>query len=114
MKKKGIFSVLTVFAGGVTGGLVFLAAIQAHDRVLFSGNINFTVFFIMMIFSGAVNYFLWQFFSAYFAGIFRSDPEKEMIETGFIFSLPALPILIMPFFFLFYTKLAAVQLKVVG
>jgi hypothetical protein len=113
MKKSLVLTAVIALSGGVAGVIFFLAASHLNDRAL-SGGLNLVFLFLSIVLFSILFPLAWLLFSAYFIKTFNSDPGKTMKETGLIFMAPLPAAAGLVPLMLFYGRLAALKLKVVG
>lgn len=113
MKKRLFATAAIALSGGITGAVFFLAVSHLNDRLL-SGGINYVLLFVSIVFFSVLFPAGWLLFSAMFIKIFSEEPGRAMKETGIIFMTPAAAAAGLAVLVLFYARLAALKLKVVG
>lgn len=114
MKKSPVLTALTALSGGLTGAFFFLAFSHLNDKALSPGGLNPVFLFVSLLVFSVIFPIAWILFSAYFIRAFGADPGKTMKEIAMIFMAPLCASIALIPYVLFYSRLAAAKLKVVG
>jgi hypothetical protein len=113
MKKNPGITSAVALSGGITGAILFLAASHLNDRLI-SSDINYFLLFSSILLFCILFPVAWLLSASYYIKVFKTNPEITMKETGIIFMTPVPAAAALAPLFLFYGKIAAIKLKVVG
>ncbi len=110
------YNIIVALAGGINGMLAFAIFKHANDRTMsltLYRNDYICLFLCILIFI-IMHTVLWAGISIFFIKFFKLSPEKEFKKNTYIFAIPFLLIMALPILVKYYSKLVALNLKVLG
>jgi hypothetical protein len=114
MNKAGVYSIAPAFSGGVAGIYIYMASVMSGDRAFETGSMDLLKLMFCIITASVVFTIIWMAVSVVFIRVFGNDPENELKINSAIFGIPSITILLLPVFLKLNSRLAGLDLKVLG